>query len=160
MLGQLVPLRHVDDEVSGRAAFPPAWEIVILGHLHEAELLVVGGRDPFHRVERALFQRRIDIAGGDLLRDHAHLADDAAGEAADAELEALQVIDARDLLAEPAAHLAAGVAHLDDVRVVLGEQLLDQFEAAAVLIPGLAHAGVEAERDAGGEREAVSLPQL
>ena len=40
----------------------------------------------------------------------AELAQDLAGEAADAELQALEIVERLDLLAEPAAHLRAGAA--------------------------------------------------
>ena len=40
----------------------------------EAELLVVIGTDPLGGVDGALFQRRIDVAAGDLLSDQAELA--------------------------------------------------------------------------------------
>ena len=61
--------------------------------LLEAELLVVIGADPFAGVDRALLQRRIDVAAGELLRHDAELGEDRAGKAADAELEALEVVD-------------------------------------------------------------------
>jgi hypothetical protein len=76
--------------VQRRAAFPEAGIVVVLGDLVEAELLVVIGPDPFGRVDRALLQRRIDVAAGDLLRHHAELLHDLAGEAADAHLQALR----------------------------------------------------------------------
>ena len=107
---QLFHLRLVDHQMDRRPAFPPAGIVVVRRDLVEAELLVVIGADPFGRIDRALLERRIDVAAGDLLRHHAELRDDLAGKAADAHLEALQVGDRVDLLAEPAAHLGAGVA--------------------------------------------------
>ena len=79
-------------------------------YLVEAELLVVVRADPFGGVDRAFFQRRIDVAAGELLRHHAELLHHAAGKAADAEFQALEIVDGIDFLAEPAAHLATGVA--------------------------------------------------
>src|SRR3546814_7071216 len=73
-----------------------------------AELLVVVGADPLSGVDGALFQRRIDVAAGDLLRHQAQLDQHLAGEAADTHLEAIQVLDGLDFLTEPAAHLRAG----------------------------------------------------
>jgi hypothetical protein len=73
--------------------------------------------------------------------------------AADAELEALEVSDGVDLLAEPAAHLRAGVAAQDGVRVELSERLVDDLGAAAEVPPGGLMARIEAERDAGAEDE-------
>ena len=83
--------------------------------LVEAELLVVIGTDPFGGVDRALFQRRIDVAAGKLLRHAAELLHDAAGKAADAEFQPLQIVDGVDLLAEPAAHLTSGVAGKSEI---------------------------------------------
>ena len=71
---QLVPLLEIDQQVVGRAAFPPAGVVVELRDLVEAELLVVIGTDPLGGVDGALLQRRIDVAAGDLLRDNAELA--------------------------------------------------------------------------------------
>src|SRR5690349_23491798 len=53
---------------------------------------------------------RSDVAARDLLADDAELGEHHAAQSADAELEAFQVRDGPDLLAEPAAHLRAGVA--------------------------------------------------
>jgi hypothetical protein len=93
-----------------RSAFPPAGIVVVRRDLVEAELLVVVGADPLGGIDGALFQRRIDVAGGDLLRHHAELLQHPAGKSADAEFQALEIVDGVDLLAEPAAHLAGGVA--------------------------------------------------
>src|SRR5262252_4900573 len=93
-----------------RAAFPPAGIVVVLGDLDEAELLVVVGADPFGGVDRALLERRKDIAARKLLRHYAELRQDAPGKTADAELQALHVIERLYLLAEPAAHLARRIA--------------------------------------------------
>jgi hypothetical protein len=54
-----------------------------------------------------------------------------AAEAADAELQALQVGQRLDFLAEPAAHLGAGVAHREVDDVVLGVELAHQLQAVA-----------------------------
>ena len=110
VLRQLVPLLLVDDEVQHGAALPPAGGVIVFGDFQEAELLVVVGADELGRIEGAALQRRIDVAGRDLLRHDAELRQHLAAEAADAELEALQVIDRVDLLAEEAAHLGAGIA--------------------------------------------------
>jgi hypothetical protein len=76
--------------------------VEVLRHLLEAELLVVVGADPLAGIERALLQRRIDVAAGKLLRHDAEPGEDRAGKAADPELEALEVVDRLELLAEPA----------------------------------------------------------
>ncbi len=126
VLRQVGPGLRVDEEVELGTAFPPAGVVVELGDLVEAELLVVVRADPFGGVDRALFERRIDVAAGDLLRHDAELLQRQPAGAADAQLEALQVGDRLDLLAEPAAHLRAGVAgaEADDV-VVLQEVVVE-----------------------------------
>ncbi len=119
----------------------------------EAELLVVVGTDPLGRVDRALFQRRIDIAAGDLLRHDAQLGERQAAGSADAHLQPLQVRHLVDGLPEPAAHLAAGVARRELDDVVLLEELAHQLEAPAVIHPGVLLARVQSERDRTGKRE-------
>src|ERR1044071_3344766 len=92
-LRELIPFRHIDQVVALATALPPARIIVVLRDLHEAELLVVIRADPLGRIDRALFQRRIDIAGGKLLRNDAEALKDRAGESADAEFQALEIVD-------------------------------------------------------------------
>ena len=75
----------------------------------EAELLVVVGADPFAGVDGAAFQRRIDVAAGDLLRHGAELGHHLAAETGGAHLEAVEIGRRLQLLAEPAEHLAAGL---------------------------------------------------
>src|SRR6266851_4425732 len=90
-LRQLVPFGQVDNEVQRGASFPPAGVIVELHHLIEAELLVVVRPDPFGGVDRAPLERRIDVAAGNLLRNHTELLQRPAGPATHAKPEALQV---------------------------------------------------------------------
>src|SRR5712692_797348 len=142
------------------AALPPAGIVVVLGDLDEAELLVVVRADPLGRVDRALLQRRIDVAGSELLRDDAELGDDPAGKPADAEFQPLHVVDGLDLLAEPAAHLGAGVADREADAIVLAEQLAEQLHAAAILLPGFLLARIEPERQRGGEGEGRVLADI
>ena len=78
--------------------------------LVEAELLIVIGPYPLRRIDRAFFERGIDIAAGKLLRHDAEFLHHAPGKATDAHLEPLQIVDRVDLLAEPATHLATGIA--------------------------------------------------
>src|SRR5262249_59493440 len=65
---QLIPLCHIDKEMVGRTAFPPARVVIKLGDLVEPKFLVVVRPDPLARVDCPFFQRWIDIAPGDLLR--------------------------------------------------------------------------------------------
>src|SRR5262249_37641010 len=128
--------------------------------LDEAELLVVVGADPFGGVERALLQRRIDVAGGELLRHGADLGHDRPTEAADAEFQALEVVNAFDLLAEPTAHLAAGVAGGETDTVVILQQIIEQIFAAAEAQPRNHLPAVEAERQRGPESEGRILAPI
>jgi len=101
----------------------------------ETELLVVGGSNPLHRVDGALFERWIDIAGRKLLRHHAERTNDFAGESSDAELQALQILDFVDLLAKSAAHLATRVTHRDAIAIEARKYFLQQIVATAVHEP-------------------------
>ena len=143
-----------------RAAFPVAGVVVELGHLVEAQLFVVVGSHPFGRIDRALLQGRVNVGRAQLLRDHAELGEDQARHPADAHLEAFQVGDGLDLLAVPAAHLAAGVArHHRDAAVVL-EERRHGFRAAAEIPPGVLLASVSAEGDRRAERERRILAEI
>src|SRR6185503_12642751 len=122
-------------------------------HLVEPELLVVVGSDPFGGVDRSLFERRIDVAARNLLRNHAELLQRQSAGAADAHLQALEVGRRLDLLAEEAAHLRAGVAGREIDDVVVLEELAHQIHAAAVVHPRVLLAIVRAERNRAAERE-------
>ncbi|MNV24672.1 hypothetical protein D3C71_1157440 [compost metagenome] len=149
VLGQLVVGVLVDVERHLQRAFPPARVVVVRGHLVEAQLFIVVGADPFGRVDGALFQRRVDVAAGNLLRHHAQARQHGAREGADAELQALQVVHRLDFLAEPAAHLRAGIAAGEVDDVVGLEDVAQQRQAVAVAHPGIHLAGVQAERHGG-----------
>jgi hypothetical protein len=97
-----------------------------------------------------------DVAGGKLLRHDAELAQNAPGKTADAELQALHVVEAFDLLAEPAAHLARRVAGRHAPAVIGFEEVVEQLHAAALELPGLLLTGVEPERQS---VNAGSLPK-
>src|SRR3569623_1593414 len=116
------------------AALPPARIVEILGDLIEAELLVVVRSDPFGGIDRAYLQRRIDVAAGDLLRHHAEFLQRLAGPAADAHLEALEIVDGLDLLAEPPAHLATGIARDEamDVEFLVAEFVHQRLAATLI----------------------------
>ena len=97
---------------------------------------------------------------GDLLRHDAELGHHLPGEAADAHLQAVQVGRLLDLLAEPAAHLAAGVAGEEGDDVVLLVELVHQLAAAADLKPCGLHAAVQPERHGSAEREGRILADI
>ena len=157
VLRQVVPLLQVDQRHQLRSRFPPARGVVVLADLLEAELRVVVGSDPLAAVDRALLQRGIDVGAGHHRRHDAGLRKHLAAETADAETQPLQVLEGVDLLAEPAAHLGAGVAREDRLDAVFGEQRLHDFLAAAEQPPGVGLAEVHAERYAGAEGEAQVL---
>ena len=146
-------LRLGDVEGEVQRAFPPARVVVEGRDAVEAELGVVVGADPLRGVDRALLQRGVDVAAGDLLRHHAELGEDLPGDAGDAHLEAVQVPDGLDLLAEPAAHLRAGVAARDGHGVVAFEERPQRLAPAARVEPGVELARVHAEGDGGVEGE-------
>src|SRR5882724_5242953 len=122
---QGIPLLEIDDVVSLAGALPPARIIIILCHLHEAELFVVIGADPLGGIDGAFLQRRVDIPTCDLLRYAADLRNDGAGETANAEFETFEVFDRFDFLAEPAAHLRAGAAGWNAYAVVFFQQIVE-----------------------------------
>src|SRR3979411_57888 len=134
-------------------ALPPARIVVIFSDLHEAELLVVIGADPFGGINRALLERRVNIAGCDLLRRSADLRDDSAGKTPNPEFEALEVFGRLDLLAEPASHLRAGAAGRKYVTVWFLQEIVEHVLAAAEQQPRDMLASVEPERQRGAERE-------
>ena len=152
VLRQRVPFCQIDHEVVGGAALPPARIVIVRRDLVEAELLVVVGADPLGRVDGAFLQRGIDVAAGDLLRHHAELLQRLAGPAADAELEALEIVDGLDLVAEPAAHLRPRVAARQRVDVELLAELVHQLQAVAIVVPRILLPGVEAERHRAEQR--------
>ncbi len=146
VLGQHIPSVHVDEHVLSCAARPPGRVVVVFRDLVEAELLVVVGPDKLHGIDGAFFEGRVDVPSRDLLRDHAELGDDRAGEACDPHFEALQILDFADLLAKPTPHLGSGIAHRDEVALKARQDFLHQIVAAAVHQPRLHLSRVEAER--------------
>src|ERR1041385_45855 len=159
-LRQLVPLRDVDQVVALAAAFPPARIVVVLCHLHEAELLVVIRADPLGCIDRAFFQRRIDVAGGELLGYDTKTLKDRAGKPADAKFQALEVVDGLDFLTEESAHLRAGVARREADAIELREQLVHQLRAFAEPQPCVHAARVDAEGKRRAERERRVLAEV
>jgi hypothetical protein len=113
-------------------AFPPARRIVVLGDFVEAKLFVIIGANPLGGIDRATLKRRIDVATGNLLGDNAQTCDHRAAGAADAHLDALEILERTDFLAPPAAHLGAGVAAFEGDDIVLAEEFVEQLLAAAV----------------------------
>ena len=92
----------VHQELAARDLLVPAREVVELGDLVEAELDVHGGHRELGGIDHAAFERLIDVGRGQQLRRHAELLHHLGAEAEEAHLQALQLIDRLDLLAEPA----------------------------------------------------------
>src|SRR5260370_7106716 len=110
-LRQLVPFRQIDQKMRLSSALPPSRVVVIFRDLHEPELLVVVGADPFGGIDRALLERRKDIATRKLLRNYTQLRQDAPGKTADAELQASHIIQRLYLLPQPPPHLPSPIPH-------------------------------------------------
>ena len=143
---QGVPGGAIDVERERRPRLPPARVVVVLRDPVEAEFQVVVGADPLRRIDNAAFERGVDLAAGDGLHGDAEAAQNLGAETGNAHLDAAQFRQRVYLAAEPAAHLATGVAagEVDDVEV--GEHLAHQFEAAAVVEPGVLLPRHQAER--------------
>src|SRR6202043_74847 len=97
---------------------------------------------------------------GELLRHAAELLQDAPGKTADAEFQALEIVDGRDLLAEPAAHLASGVAREQRSDVVALAEFVEDFLAAPERVPGLVEARIGSERYRRAEGEGRILAEI
>src|SRR5262249_43909603 len=145
-LRKLVPLWQIDDQVIGRAAFPPTGIIIIFCDLIEAQLLVIIRTYPFGGIDRALLQCRIDVTASNLLRYDAELAERFSGPTANAHLETSEVSGLLDFLVEPPAHLTAGIPHQQAFCVGIGGKLIDQFLTVARVEPSILLARIEAER--------------
>src|SRR5262249_31505164 len=156
----LVPLAKIDEKMRLSAALPPSGIVVVLGDLDETELLIVIGTDPLGGIDCALLERGKDVASGKLLRHDPELRQDAAGKAPDAELQPPHVVEALDLPAEPAAHLASRVAGRHAPTVIGLEEVVEQLHTAALELPGLLLASVESERQSRAERERRVLAKI
>ena len=88
-----------------------------------------------------------------LLRNGAEFLNDAAGESTDAHLQAFEIVDRIDLLAEPAAHLTAGIPGEQRGCVVLLVELVEHFFAATQREPTLIQPLVRSEGDRRAEGE-------
>ena len=132
----------------------PAREVVELGDLVEAELDVHHGHRELGGVDDAALERRIDVGRRQQLRRDAELLHHLGAEAEEAHLQALQLLERFDLLAEPAGGLGADAEAVDGNEAMLGVDLVAQLVAAAEPFPGqeLAEAGAERHRGEEGQR--------
>src|SRR6202011_660390 len=95
----------------------------------------------------SFLQRRVNVTACDLLRHHAELLQGLAGPAADAKFQPFEIIDGLDLLAEPAAHLRAGIPGDEAVGVEFFAELIHQLEPIAIEKPRVLLACVEPKWD-------------
>src|SRR6185503_5480804 len=86
--------------------------------------------------------------------------DDVSGEAEDAVLESLQIVDRLDLLAEPPAHLRACGTAVQAVDVVVLVELVHELAPASPVHPGRLLACVHAERKDDVEGESRILADI
>src|SRR5271163_898219 len=152
-----------------KPALPPAGIVIVGRHFRDdllgallavAELLVVVGSDPLERVERSRLERAVDLVFGDRDRLGAKRLEYLAGEAANPNLQAAQILRGADFLAEPARHLAPGIAGRQRKNLAVGEKFVDQGAAAPFGEPGFVLPRIHAERRRGGEYEARILAPI
>ena len=157
---QRIPLFEIDHGEEHGTTLPPSGIVVVRRHLIEAELFVVIGTHPFRRIDGALFQCRIYVAAGELLRNTTQLLHHTAGKAADAEFQSLEVVDGIDFLTEPAAHLTGGIAREQRSNVVALVELVQKFLAATQHVPGLIETRIRPERYRRAECEGRILAEI
>ncbi len=135
--GRLSQARFVDHEFGDGGGLVPASGVVVLGYLLQAELPVEERANEFGRIDDAALQRREDFTSGKQTHVNAKLLIDTPGEAGNAHLQTLEILDLLHRLPEPAGHLHAGVATGDRHQVEALVGLLPQVQAAAVIEPAV-----------------------
>src|SRR6202043_3750206 len=108
----------------------------------------------------SLLQRGIDIAARELLRHDADLLQHLASNSSDPEFQAGEIGNALDLLAEPAAHLGAGIAAGKTDHAEFLEELVAELHPAALIPPGILHSCIEAKRHRGIDRKCRVLADI
>src|SRR5262245_5140052 len=134
--------------------------MIKLGHLVEAEFLIIIGPDPLSSIDRALLERWVDIAAGDLLRHHADALHNFTGEATKAEFDTLEVVHLADGFAKPATHLTVRIATWYSVDVVALQEVIEEIQAATMDHPGVLHATAHAKRQRRAIDEGVVLAKI
>ncbi len=146
--------------MNDRAAFPEGRIIIVLCDFLKTELVVVIRADPLGGVDGALFQRRIDITAGDLLRHDTKLFNHFAGKAGNAHLDAFEIVNRVDLLTEPASHLRSGIARNHAVEVMFGVEFIEQFVAVAFIEPRIGQASIQTKGYRRPDREGRILADI
>src|SRR5215813_10085534 len=137
----------VEAELGRRAGLVPAGVVVVSRGLVETENHVVVRTDVLGRIDDPSLEGGIDLARGQRDDRRARSRHDLAAETRDAHLEPLVVMDGRDLLPEPSAHLRSALARWAWHEVEGRVGFLPELEAVALIEPGRHALGVHAERD-------------
>ena len=153
--GQFVEGFFVDQKLHFTGGFMPSC-VVVFGDFVEAHLDVHSGPDPLQSVDRTAVERGVEFAGGDVGDIDSQLGHDFSGKAGDPHLEPFEVGDAVDRLAEPTAHLVAGVAAGEAVDTEFVVDFPHIFHSVAVVEPGILLGGGHPEGD-GGEPDGIDI---
>ncbi len=151
VLGQGVHRLLVHQQLQHRLRLLPAWVVVILGGLVQAEGQVVVRADPVGGVDGTGLQRGKHFAAGQIDGGRAETRQHFAAEARHADLQPAQVVQRVDFLVVPAAHLHAGVADYHRLHAEGGIGFFPEFLAFALAQPGVHLDGRQAERHGGEE---------
>src|SRR6266536_298650 len=138
----------VETEVLRAAGLVPAWVVVVLRVLVQAELHVVMRPDPFGGVDDAPLEGAIDLVARNEDCRAARPDDDLATEGrAHTHLEPLVVADRVDLFPEPSGHLRGKRYTWARHEIEDGIRFLPEPEPVTLVVPGGHALGVHAERD-------------
>ncbi len=157
VFGQLAVLGLADHQFGGKARFDEAGEVVVLGDLVEAEREVVVRPHELGGIQRARLQCREDLARRKVGDRRAQLRPHLPAKARGAEAQPLDVAQAGQLLAEPAAGLRPRIAAEEALHAELVVDLVPDFLAAHIAHPGGQLARGHAERHAREKAQALAL---
>ena len=155
MVGQALIDVAIDVEVGVHHHLVQALQVVVLQHLLKTEHAVRLRAAPFGGVDRALFQRRQDVAAAHGDRGHANVVIGLARNARRrAEAVLPEVLHGRDRLLEPAERFRTDRLQHEalDVHAHLAPEALVKLLAAAILKPGKKGDVVDADTGAGHGR--------
>ena len=144
-----LPGRLVHQQLADRRLLMPAWIVVVLGDLIEAEVDVHVGHRELGGVDHAALERRVDVGAGEQLGRHPHLLHDLGAEAEEAHLQALELVERLHRFLEPARGLGTDHVAVERVQIAPGVDLVLQVLAAAIDHPGEIFAEARPERHRG-----------